>query len=134
LIEVVTLMPGVNPLPLTVVVAPLGPCAGVREMRGVVIVNGAVALSSPRSEPVAVTVYAIPDAGPVIVTGQPKPPLAETVPGQVPMAAVPLIAMVTVASGVNPVPVTVTETPLGPWVGVKEIIGVVMVNDAVALS
>ena len=36
--------------------------------------------------------------------------------------------------GVNPLPVTVTPTPLGPWLGVSVIVGVVIVNVACAES
>ena len=36
--------------------------------------------------------------------------------------------------GVKPDPFTVTWVPLGPWLGVSEIIGVVSVNDAWAES
>jgi hypothetical protein len=36
--------------------------------------------------------------------------------------------------GVNPAPVTVTVMPFGPWVGLNVIVGVVMVNVAVAVS
>ena len=36
--------------------------------------------------------------------------------------------------GVKPVPETSTWTPLGPWVGVRVIVGVVSVNDAWAES
>ena len=34
----------------------------------------------------------------------------------------------------NPVPLTVTEIPAGPWDGVAVIVGVVMVKLAVAVS
>ena len=46
---------GVNPVPLTVTVIPVGPWDGVRVMVGVVIVKVAVAVSDPPSLPVATT-------------------------------------------------------------------------------
>jgi hypothetical protein len=101
---------------------------------GVVIVKPEVALSKLPSEPVAVTVYGVPDAVPVIVTEQLNVPVAETVAPQLVTVAPVAIEVVMVAPGVNPVPLTVDEAPLGPWAGASEIEGVVIVNDAVALS
>lgn len=60
--------PGVNPLPEAVTPTPVGPCAGVSVIVGGRIVNDDVAWSGPPSDPVAVTVYGVPDEGPVIVT------------------------------------------------------------------
>jgi hypothetical protein len=50
------------------------------------------------------------------------------------MSAPPLIVVITTTPGVNPVPDTVTDAPLGAWVGFSVIAGTVIVNDAVALS
>jgi hypothetical protein len=44
-----------------------------------------------------------------------------------------LIVVVTVTSGVNPLPDTVTVTPLGPCVGESVIPGVVTVNVPLAV-
>ena len=56
LIVVVTVTPGVNPLPNTVTDTPLGPCVGESVITGVEIPRGTVALSKLPSDPVAVTV------------------------------------------------------------------------------
>ena len=101
---------------------------------GAVIVNGAVALSPSWSDPVAVTVYAVADAVPVIVTAQLNVPVPEIVAPQLPISAPRLMVVVIVLVGVNPVPETVTDVPLGPCVGESVIPGVVTVNGAVALS
>jgi hypothetical protein len=132
-IVVVIVTPGVNPLPETVVVAPLGPWAGVRVMLVVVTVNVAVDLSNAPSDPVAVTVYA---AGvlEVIATVQLNVPVAATVAPQAPIVAPLPMLDATVAPGVNPVPEIVVEAPLGPRVGASEIAGCVTVKAAVALS
>ena len=70
----------------------------------------------------------------VIVTIQLNVPVPETVAPQLVIVAPELIVVVTVLPGVNPVPETVTDTPLGPCVGERVIPGVVTVNGAVALS
>ena len=56
LMLLVTVVPGVKPVPAIEVETPEGPRVGVRVMWGVVTVNAAVALSKLPSEPVAVTV------------------------------------------------------------------------------
>ena len=118
-----------NPVPATVTVAPTGPWLGDTVIAGAVIVNGAVALSKLPSDPVAFTVYAVADAVPVIVTTQLNVPVPETVAPQLVVIVAPeLTVVVTVTPGVNPVPETVTDAPLGPWVGVSVIAGVVTVN------
>jgi hypothetical protein len=90
--DAVTVTLGVNPVPVTVTDTPLGPWTGLKLMIGVVIVNEAVAKSDPPSDPVALTMYAVSDAVPVIVTWQLKLPVAETVCPQVPMLApVPMV-------------------------------------------
>ena len=133
-IVVVTVAPGVNPVPDTPTDTPLGPCVWLSVIAGVVIVNVVVALSAPPSDPVAVTVYGVPDAVPVIVTVQLNVPVPDTVAPHAPIVAPAPIVVVTVLPGVNPVPDTTTDTPLGPCVGTSVTAGMVTVNVAVALS
>ena len=120
---------GVNPVPLTVTVVPLGPWLGVSVIAGVVIVNGAVALSKLPSDPVAVTVYAVDEAVPVIVTVQLNVPVLLVSPQLVgdnvgPPEIDNVTEIVAVEEvGVNPLPLTVTDVPLGPWLGVRVITG-----------
>ncbi|HEY1197804.1 MAG TPA: hypothetical protein VGG32_03655, partial [Thermoplasmata archaeon] len=94
----VIVTPGVNPLPDAITVTPLGPCVGA-SVTGVVIVNVAVALSAPPSDPVAVTVYGVPDAVPVIVTVQLNVPVPDTVAPHAPIVAPAPIVVVTVLPG-----------------------------------
>ena len=68
------------------------------------------------------------------VTAQPNVPVPETVAPQLVIVAPELIVVVTVTPGVNPLPETVTVTPLGPWAGESVIAGAVIVNDAIVLS
>ena len=70
----------------------------------------------------------------VIVTVQLNVPVPDTVAPQLVIVAPELIVVVIVLSGVKPVPDTVTDTPLGPCVGVSVIAGVVTVNVADAES
>lgn len=70
----------------------------------------------------------------VIVTEQPNVPDAETVAPQLVIVAPDPIVVEIVAPTENPEPETVTEAPLGPWVGESEMLGWVTVNEAVALS
>jgi hypothetical protein len=130
----VMVTPGVNPLPEAVTDAPLGPWVGTSVTSGVVTVNVAVASSKLPSDPVAVSVYGVADAVPVTVTVQLNVPVLVTVAPQAPIAAPAPIVVVTVLAGVNPVPDTPTDTPLGPWVKVRVILGVVTVKGAVARS
>jgi hypothetical protein len=52
-----------------------------------------------------------------------------------PDSGVSVIEIVAVEEvGVNPVPATVTVVPLGPWLGVSVIVGVVTVNEAFATT
>ncbi|HEY1198172.1 MAG TPA: hypothetical protein VGG32_05550 [Thermoplasmata archaeon] len=109
-----------NPDPVTVYVAPTGPCAGLTVIAGDVIVNGAVPVSWVKPDPVAVTVYGVPDAVPEIVTVQLKyPGPAPTVAPHVPIVAPAPIVVVIVSPGLNPDPATKTDVPLGPCVGVS---------------
>jgi hypothetical protein len=107
---------------------------------GVVIVNEAAPLSKLPSDPVAVTVYAVDEAVPVIVTVQLIVPVLLVSPQLVVDNVAPLeidsvTEIVAVEEvGVNPVPATVTNVPLGPWLGVSVIVGLVPVNVAVAVS
>ena len=125
---------GVKPEPSNVTVIPVGPCEGTRVIVGVVIVKDAVRLSALPSDPVAVTVYGVADDVPEIVTVQPNVPVPDTVAPQAPIVAPAPIVVVTVTPGVNPVPDTPTDTPLGPRVSVRVIPSVVILNDAVAWS
>ena len=134
----------VSPFSVTLHVVPVARPLSVNVTDGVATVNVAVALSKLPSDPVAVTLYAAALLD-VIVTVQLKLPaeLPDVVTVHVPLgvtAAPELIvnAIVTAppvsVAGVNPVPATVTDVPLGPWFGVSVIVGVVTVNEAVALS
>ena len=53
---------------------------------------------------------------------------------ELPSVPLPLIINVIVTPGLNPVPDTTAETPVGPWLGVSVIVGVVIVNDCCAVS
>jgi len=116
-----------NPVPLTVTLAPWGPCAGVTDIDGVVTVNGVVALWPPAS--VARTVV------PEVPEGTEKP--------QVKAPAAPVVSEPELHEWIatesktkdwmgveteNPVPLTLTDAPIGPWVGVAVIEGVVTLN------
>jgi hypothetical protein len=79
-------------------------------------------------------VYGVPDAVPVTVTVQLNVPVPDTVAPHAPIVAPAPIVVVTVLPGVNPVPDTTTDTPLGPCVGTSVTAGMVTVNVAVALS
>ncbi len=70
----------------------------------------------------------------MIVTVQLNVPVPATVALHAPIVAPAPIVVVMVAPGVNPVPVTPTDTPLGPCVKLSVIPGVVTVNVVVALS
>ena len=85
------------------------------------ILNVAVALSKLPSDPVAVTVYAVDDAVPVIVTPQLNAPVPFAVALHSETPAPALIVSATVAPGVKPVPVTDTDAPLGPCAGLSVI-------------
>ena len=62
-------------------------------------------------------------------------PVALTVAPQLPINVPPvLIDSVTVTPGLNPVPDTTVESPVGPWLGVSVTAGVVTVNVASAVS
>ena len=68
-------------------------------------------------------------------------PLSTTVhvPLGVTLAPVPIVNEIVTAPpalvvGVNPLPATMIWTPLGPWLGVSVIVGVVIVNVACAES
>ena len=119
-------------VPATVTVAPIGPCAGVTVIAGVVTVNVPVAVCPPTS--VAVTV--VPDVPLGTLNVQLNAPVA-------PVVKEPLLqlAIVTesnssddnVVDTEKPVPATVTVAPIGPCPGVTVIAGVVTVNVPVAV-
>ena len=129
----------VSPFSVTLHVVPLARPLSVNVTDGVVTVNEAVALSKLPSDPVAVTVYA---AGvlDVIATVQLNVPVLlvspQLVVDSVPPLEIDSVTEIVVppAVGVNPVPLTVTVVPLGPWLGVSVIAGTVPVNVAVAVS
>ena len=133
LMVVVTVTPGVKPVPVTVTETPLGPWVFERVTLELVTVNVAVPASKEPSEPVAVTVYA---AGvlELIVTMQLNVPVPDTVAPQLVIVAPELIEAVIVTPGVNPVPEIVTAVPLEPLGGVSVTDGIVTSNDAVAAS
>ena len=76
----------------------------------------------------------MPGVPELMVTVHENVPAAVIVAPQLEILAPDPIEVVTVRPGVNPVPDTVSETPLGPWVGASEIAGVVTVKSAVAAS
>ena len=92
-----------------------------------------MAWSKLPSEPVAVTVYppVVPEE---IFTLQLNTPEGSTVPEHAPTEAPPLIAVEIVTEGVNPLPDMLTVIPLGPWLGLSEISGVVIVKAMNASS
>jgi hypothetical protein len=125
-----------KPVPETVTVAPTGPWPGLTTIAGTVSVKLAVAVSAPASLPVATTLW-LPAAMAGTVKVHEKVPVPEVVWAvQVWVAGVaPLYVNVPIVlAGVNPAPVTVTETPVGPCVGFTAIVGVVTVNATVAVS
>ena len=133
----------VSPSSVTLHVVPVARLLSVNVTDGVAIVNVAVALSKLPSDPVAVTVKAAAVLD-VIVTVQlksptkPPNPVTVHVPLGVTIAPELIVNVIVTAPlvsvGVNPVPATVTDVPLSPWLGVSVIVGVVIVNKAVALS
>lgn len=96
--------------------------------------NPAVASSNVPSEPVTVTVYGVDETAPAIVTEQENVPVEDTAAPQFVMEAPEAMLVAMVAPGVNPLPETTTDSPLGPAFGVRVMDGVVMVNAAVAWS
>ena len=114
---------GVNPVPLTVTVVPLGPWLGVSVIVGVVIVNEAVATLLELS--VAVIVYGVVEAVPVRTNVHPEnDPPVPTVQVDAEETVAPVDAVnVTVALGANPVPEAPSVRPLGPWLGVSVSVG-----------
>ena len=67
------------------------------------------------------------------VVGQVNAPVPETGTPHEPIVAPGPIPVVIVIPGVNPVPDTTTDTPLGPWFGLSVIFGVVTVYVAVGI-
>ena len=110
-----------NPDPLTVTVTPLGPDTGLSVSEDVVPVNVAVAVSLA-TDPVAVTVFAVPPvlnvnlfAAFAVNVHDPPPPLAVMVHRDFD----PIVTAMLVSVDANPAAVTVTVTPLGPWLGLN---------------
>jgi hypothetical protein len=120
-----------NPDPDTVTVAPIGPWEGITVIDTEVTVNAPIAVWPPTS--VAVTVE--PDvptgtrnvqlnAPTAFEFSEPEEQLATVTPSKTREARV--------LDTENPVPATVTVEPVGPWLGVTEIAGVVTVNAPTA--
>jgi len=104
---------GVKPVPDTSTPTPVGPCDGESTIEGTVTWNVVDALSKAPSEPEAVIRYG-PGVAAATVTAQLKVPLADTVASQLETEApLPTVVVMDVL-GVNPTPVTVVVTPLGP--------------------
>jgi len=120
-----------NPDPVTVTVEPGNPFLGETLIDGVVTLKLRVACPPPTS--VAVTV--VPDVPlgtvkvqlkePVALVPRPPPRLQLTI-------TMPSKTRPTVVETENPVPVTVTVAPTGPFVGATVIFGVVTLNVPVA--
>jgi hypothetical protein len=122
----------VNPVPDTVTVAPTGPWIGLTMIVGVVTVKVPVAVWPPGS--VAVTVVPAVPLGTLNV--QLNVPVAPVVSDPTVQLVIALLSKVKDASAVeteNPVPETVTVAPMGPWVGLTVIAGVVTVNAPIAV-
>ena len=123
-----------NPDPLTVTVTPLGPDTGLSVNEDVVPVNVAVAVS-PATDPVAVTVFAIPlllNVKPfAALAANPQDPLPEPLGETVIVHRVTEVGPVTVmlvSVDAKPVTRTVTMIPLGPWLGLNVNVVTVPVN------
>jgi hypothetical protein len=123
-----------KPVPATVTVAPIGPCAGVTVIAGVVTVNVPVPVLPPTS--VAVTV--VPEAPVGTANVQLNAPVAPAVREPLVQLAAAMVLVsktneVNAADTEKPVPATVTVAPIGPCPGVTVIAGVVTVNVPVAV-
>ena len=68
-----------------------------------------------------------------IVTVHEKDPVPETVAPQLEIVAPAVMVVATETPTVNPVPLTSTDVPVGPWPGVRVIAGVETVNVPVAV-
>jgi len=128
-----------KPEPATVTEVPMRPWLGDKVIVGVVTVKVAEAVSAgtvPTSLPERTTAYG-PDAMDGTVNVHVKVPVAEVVwDVQVcPLGVAPLnVIVLMVVETENPEPVTVTEVPIGPWITVRVIMGVVTVKVAEAVS
>ena len=79
----------------------------------------------------------VPDVPPGTLNAQEKLPLLSVVSDPVVQLVIAIPSNTSDANAVeteNPVPDTVTVAPTGPWLGDTVMAGVVIVNDAVALS
>jgi hypothetical protein len=125
-----------KPLPVTVTVTPVGPRAWLSLIEGVVTVNVPLAVSAgtvPTSAPAAVTVVPLVPEGTENVHAN-FPPLAVSEPlVQLDIDTLSNVRVI-VVDPVYPVPVTTTDSPTTPLVGVSVIVGVVIVKVAVAVS
>ncbi len=68
-----------------------------------------------------------------IVTWHENEPVPDTVAPQLAIVAPAVMAVVTETPTVNPVPLTSTDVPVGPWAGVRVIEGIETVNVPVAV-
>lgn len=115
-VNVPIVMLGVKPEPATVTEVPAGPPVGVRIIAGLVTVNEADAVSVPPSEPVATTMYAPTGLGDGTIKVHANVPVelvvceVQVLDGVLP----PKVKMLIATFGVNPLPLTATESPTGP--------------------
>ena len=132
----------VNPLPVTVYVAPTGPWVGESAMVGTVTVNVWAVVDVLVATSFATTPYAPADSLGTLNVHVNAPlalvvivvPLNDPTVHPVGPWRTPLNVTVTDDDTVNPLPVTVYVAPTGPWFGDTVMAGVVIVNGAVALS
>jgi hypothetical protein len=116
-----------KPEPETVTVAPIGPWPGAIEIDGVVTVNEPLADRPPTS--VATTVEPEVPAGTTSVHEKlPEEPVVSEPEAQLAIITPSKLRDARAEETLNPLPVTVTEAPLGPWPGVTVIAGVVTVK------
>ncbi len=122
-----------KPIPSTRTVAPTGPPPGSTARSGTVTTKLAHALSPPTS--VARTVQDDVRAGTVTVQlTVPDAPVVSEPERQLEIRTPSNTSDSSGADTENPVPDTVTVAPTGPWPGATESVGVVTVNEAVALA
>ena len=132
----------VNPLPVTVYVAPTGPCVGKTVIAGTVTVNVRAVVEVLVATSVPTTLYGPADSlGTANVHANPPVEFVViVVPLYVPAVhpvgvwRTPLNATVADDDTVNPLPVTVYVAPFGPWSGDSAIVGTVTVNVCAAVD
>lgn len=120
-----------KPVPVTVTVAPVGPCFGLRVIFGVVTLNVAVAVDPPTS--VATTELPLVPVGTEKVQLKAPDPLVVSEPlEQGATISTPSNVSPTGLETENPLPFTVTVAPTGPCFGLVEIETAVTVKDPLA--